>query len=99
MIYLTTNYLLFTISYLLLYTIGGCMTDDDKRLFVESIAEMRELKGELRKFKEHIIGRVSRLEKKEGEQTRNIFSALSLLVSTAALLVSVIINVIKHGGK
>jgi hypothetical protein len=42
------------------------MTNDDRRLIVETLAEMKELKGEMREFKEHVIGRVSTLEKKEG---------------------------------
>ncbi|GHV80631.1 hypothetical protein AGMMS49944_24220 [Spirochaetia bacterium] len=40
------------------------MTDEDRRLFIESIAEMKELKGEMREFKEHFRERVERLEKK-----------------------------------
>ena len=60
---------------------------------------MKELKGEMKEFKEHVIGRVTRLEKKETEQTKTIFSVLSLLISSAALAVSVIVNFIKHGAK
>jgi hypothetical protein len=44
---------------------GKTMTNEDKRLFMETISEMKELKGEMREFKEHVIGRVQRLEKKE----------------------------------
>jgi hypothetical protein len=68
------------------------MNDEDKRLLVENIAEMRELKGQLREFKEHVLGRVERLEKKEGERNRTLFSTVSLLVSAAALAVSIIVN-------
>jgi hypothetical protein len=37
------------------------MTNDDRRLIVETLAEMKELKGEMKEFKEHVIGRVSTL--------------------------------------
>ena len=46
------------------------MNNDDRRLIVETLAEMKELKGEMKEFKEHVIGRVNRLEKKETEQTK-----------------------------
>jgi hypothetical protein len=75
------------------------VNDEDRRILIEGIAEMRELKGEMREFKEHVIGRVDRLEKKEGEEARKAVSVLSLLISGAALAVSVIVNFFKHGGK
>ena len=68
------------------------MTDEDRRLFIESIAEMREIKGELREFKTHVIGRVEKLEKKEGERSRERISILSIFISLAALAVSIIVN-------
>jgi hypothetical protein len=74
------------------------MTDEDKRLLIDTLAEMRELKGELREFKVHVMGRVQRLEKRESEQTRHLLSALSLLISSAALAVTIIINILKSGG-
>jgi hypothetical protein len=46
-------------------TPGARMTSDDRRLIVETLAEMKELKGEMKEFKEHVIGRVSTLEKKD----------------------------------
>jgi hypothetical protein len=78
---------------------GANMTNDDRRLIVETLAEMKELKGEMKEFKEQVIGRVSRLEKKETDQTRNTVSVLSLLISGTALAVSVIVNFFKNGGK
>ncbi|GHT76915.1 hypothetical protein FACS1894124_8800 [Spirochaetia bacterium] len=75
------------------------MTNEDRRLIVETLGEMRQLKGELKEFKEHVIGRVIRLEKKETEQTKTVLSVVSLLISSAALAVSVIVNFIKHGAK
>jgi hypothetical protein len=42
---------------------------------------------------------VGNLEKKEAERGRDMKSTLSLLVATAALAVSVIINFFRHGGK
>jgi hypothetical protein len=75
------------------------MTNEDRRLIVETLGEMRELKGEMKEFKEHVIERVQRLEKKEGEQTKNLFSVLSLMISGTALAVSVIVNFFRNGGK
>jgi hypothetical protein len=75
------------------------MTNEDRRLIVETLGEMRELKGEMKEFKEQVIGRVSRLEKKETEQTKNTVSVLSLLISGTALVVSVIVNFFRNGGK
>ena len=58
---------------------------------------MRELKGELREFKIHVIGRVERLEKKEGERSKERMSLVSVLVASAALAVSIIVNFFRHG--
>jgi hypothetical protein len=73
------------------------MNDEDRRILIEGIAEMRELKGEMREFKEHVIGRVNRLEKNEGENAKRTASVLSLAISGAALAVSVIVNFFKRG--
>jgi hypothetical protein len=75
------------------------MTNEDRRLIIETLAEMKELKGEMKEFKEQVIERVQRLEKKEGEQTKHLFSVLSLLISGTALAVSVLVNFFKNGGK
>jgi hypothetical protein len=48
------------------------MTNEDRRLIVETLGEMRELKGEMKEFKEHVIGRVSTLEKKRGNGVKNV---------------------------
>ena len=78
---------------------GGTMTNEDRRLIVETLAEMRELKGEMKEFKEHVIGRVERLEKKDGERGKERLAVVSVLISSAALVVSVIVNFFRHGGK
>jgi hypothetical protein len=78
---------------------GGTMTNDDRRLIVETLAEMKELKGEMKEFKEHVIGRVSRLEKKEAERGKERLAVVSVLISGTALAVSVIVNFFKNGGK
>jgi hypothetical protein len=75
------------------------MTDSDRHLLVENTAEMRELKGELREFKLHVMGRVEKLEKKEGERNGDFKATLSLIVSIGVLAVSIIVNFFKHGGK
>ena len=75
------------------------MTVDDRRLMVETISEIKELKGEMKEFKEHVIGRVQRLEKKEGERSKERISVFSILISFAALIVSIIVNLFRHGGR
>ena len=74
------------------------MCYEDRRLFLETISEMKELKGEMKEFKEHVIGRVQRLEKKEGDRTKERITVFSFLVSLAALAISVIVNFVKHKG-
>ena len=74
------------------------MTSQDRKLIVEALGEMRQLKGEMKEFKEHVIGRVQRLEKKEGERSKERISFLSLVIATAALGLSVIIHFFKNGG-
>jgi uncharacterized membrane protein (DUF106 family) len=78
---------------------GKSMTNEDRRLMVETLGEMRELKGEMKEFKEHVIGRVQKLEKKEGERSKERMSFFSILIASAALAVSIIINFFRNGGK
>ena len=78
---------------------GEFMSNDDRRLLNEAVAEMRELKGEMREFKEHVIGRVERLETKEGERSKERISITSILISGAALTVAIIANFFKYGAK
>ena len=73
------------------------MTNEDRRLIVETLGEMRQLKGEMKEFKEHVIGRVNRLEKKEGERSKEHISIVSILIAGAALAVSIIVNFFRHG--
>ena len=77
---------------------GNTMTNQDRQLIVETLGEMRELKGEMKEFKEHVIGRVSRLEKKESERSKERTSVLSLIIASIAVLISIIVNFFKHGG-
>jgi len=78
---------------------GGAMTNEDRRLIVETLSEMKELKGAMKEFKEHVIGRVEKLERKEGERSKERISIAAVLISSAALAVSIIVNFFKHGGK
>jgi len=71
------------------------MTKEDRQLFVETLGEMRELKGEMKEFKLHVIGRVEKLEKKEGERKKERYSVLALLISGAAVALTIIINFFK----
>ena len=78
---------------------GASMNNEDRKLIVETLGEMRELKGEMKEFKEHVIGRVSTLEKKENERSKERLSVLSVVIASLALAVNFIFNFIKHGGK
>jgi nitrogenase molybdenum-iron protein alpha/beta subunit len=71
------------------------MTHEERRLLVETLGEIRELKGEMKEFKEHVIERVQRLEKKEGERGRERLAVVSVMISGAALAVSVLVNFIR----
>jgi hypothetical protein len=85
------------------------MGDETQKIIVDSIAELRELviennatigemRGEFREFKRNVIDRVDHLEKKEGERGKNTATILSLLISTGALAVSIVVNFFRHGG-
>ena len=56
---------------------------------------MRQLKGEMKEFREHVIGRVERLEKKEAERSKERSSVISILISGVALAVAIIVNFFK----
>jgi hypothetical protein len=75
------------------------MTNDERKLIVETLGEMRELKGEMREFKEHVINRVESLEKKEAERSKERISVVSILIAAAALAVAIITNFFRNGGK
>jgi hypothetical protein len=77
---------------------GEKMTTEERLLIVETIAEMKELKGEMKEFKEHVIARVQKLEKRESERSKEAISLISILISGAALAVSIIINFFRNGG-
>jgi predicted nuclease with TOPRIM domain len=62
-------------------------------------AEFREHKGEFKEFKQHVMGRVEKLEKKEAERGRERLSVISILISGTALAISVIVNFFRNGGK
>jgi hypothetical protein len=68
------------------------MTQEDRRLIIEALAEMRELKGQMKEFKEHVIARVEKLEKRESERSKERVSLLSIFISATALAVSIIVN-------
>jgi len=77
------------------YNKGVGMNSEDRKLIVETLAEMKELKGEMREFKNHVITRVEKLEKKEGERGKERLSIIAVLISGAALAVSIIVNFFK----
>jgi len=78
---------------------GGSMSSDEKKLIVETLCEMRGLKGEMKEFKEHVIYRVESLESKEAERSKEHYSVISILIAAAALAVTIIINFFRTGGR
>ena len=75
------------------------MNNDDRRLIVETLAEMRELKGEMKEFKENVVERVQKLEKKEGERSKERLSLISVLIAFFALAMNFIVHFIRNGGR
>ncbi len=73
------------------------MSNEDRRLIVETLSEMKELKGEMREFKKHVVDRVEKLEKKDAERSKERISVISILISGTALLVSIIVNFFRGG--
>jgi hypothetical protein len=72
------------------------MTKQERQLMVEPISEIKELKGEMKEFKEHVVGRVHRLERKDGERSKERTSIISVIIASAALAVSIITNFFIH---
>jgi uncharacterized protein YkvS len=62
-------------------------------------AEFREHRGEFKEFKQHVMGRVEKLEKNEGERSGKIKSTIGIVLSAIAIGITIIINLFKHGGK
>jgi hypothetical protein len=75
------------------------MTESDRRLLVENTAALRGLNAKLEEFEKHVIGRVEKLERKEGERNKERLSVVSVFISSAALAVSIIVNFFRHGAK
>jgi len=75
------------------------MKNEEKRLFLENIQKMGELNGELKAFRIHVTDRLEKLEKKEAERGKARISVFSLLIAAAALVVSIINNFFRNGGK
>jgi hypothetical protein len=71
------------------------MNDEDRRLFTESILEMRGLKSELQEFKVHILDRIKRLEINEGKRNQTALSTISVIIAACALLFGFIANFCK----
>jgi len=68
------------------------MTNEERLLLVETLAEMRMLKVELREFKEHVIGRVEKLEKKESERGKERLATISVVIALLALAANIAVN-------
>jgi hypothetical protein len=51
---------------------------------------MKDIKGEMKEFKEYVIERIQRLEKKEVERGKERLAVVSVLIVRGALLVNII---------
>jgi len=74
------------------------MTNEDRKLLVETLAEMKELKGEMKEFKEHVIGRVVKLENKEAARNRERVAVIGAIVAILTLLFNVMWKMMSDGG-
>ena len=75
------------------------MKNEEKRLFLENIQKMGELTGELKAFRVHVTDRLEKLEKRDSERGKERISVFSILIAAAALIVSIINNFFRQGGK
>ncbi|GHT80250.1 hypothetical protein FACS1894130_11210 [Spirochaetia bacterium] len=75
------------------------MTEPDRRLLIENTAALRGLNAKLKEFEKHVIGRIEKLEEKEGERGKDFKATLSLIISFCVLAVSIIVNFFRPGGK
>ena len=75
------------------------MKNEEKRLFLENIQKMGELNGELKAFRIHVTDRLEKLEKRDSERGKERISVFSILIAAAALVVSIINNFFRNGGK
>jgi uncharacterized membrane protein (DUF106 family) len=90
-------------------TQGANMTKQDRIVLSDILNETRTTKGELREFKEKMMEfkgemtefkqyatrQFEKIEKKESEQKKDRYSFVAILISGAALAVSIIINFFK----
>jgi len=74
---------------------GGDMTVEDRRVMLETLSEVKELKGEMREFKSHVISRFENLEKNEGEGKKNRISVVAIFISIMSFIAMIIINLFK----
>jgi len=75
------------------------MTNDERRLIIETLGEMRQLKGEMKEFRVHVIGRVEKLEKKDADRGKENLSVVSVVIAFLALVVSIVVKFFKFGGR
>jgi hypothetical protein len=68
------------------------MTNEDRRLLIENTAALRGLNAKLEEFEKHIIVRVEKLEKKDGERNGNFKATLALILSAGMLAINIVIN-------
>jgi hypothetical protein len=66
------------------------MTSEDRILLTDIVAEMRELKGELREFKLHTLDRIKRLEGNERRHWQTVLTVVSVIIAAGALFFSCI---------
>jgi hypothetical protein len=72
--------------------------EDMRKLLIETNASLRELRGEMREFKGHVIGRVEKLEKNEGERSGKLKSTIGVVLSAVAIGITIIVNFFRQRG-
>jgi hypothetical protein len=71
------------------------MSEEDRRLLTETIAEMRELKGELHAFKEHVIDRIRRIEDGTDRRRRDRLTTAGIVISAGLLALNLVFGLMK----
>jgi hypothetical protein len=66
-----------------------------RELVIENNASIRELRGEFREFKANVSERFRRNEERAGQQKRDRFTVIGILISASLLTVNIIVNFFK----
>jgi hypothetical protein len=71
------------------------MNEEDRRLMTDTIAEMRELKGEMRAFKEYVTARLGRIEDGVDGRRRERLTVVGIFISVGLFTLNLIALALK----